>query len=113
MSTGWARGCTLCNVYYLRSIPAFCLHWSVLPYDTCSIKFHLNVANCREVDAGFQRWRSIGFSYSLSTLVRYSISGFYRAKRSVASKLLLTTNRSMYTRCRLISKSMTLDDLEG
>ena len=29
------------------------------------------------------------------------------------SKLLLTTNRNMYTRFRLVPKSMTLDDLEG
>jgi len=31
----------------------------------------------------------------------------------IGSELLLTTNRNMYTRFRLVPKSMTLDDLEG
>ena len=31
----------------------------------------------------------------------------------IGSELLLTTNRTMYTRFRLVPKSITLDDLEG
>ena len=46
-----------------------------------------------------------------------SIFGFYAAvwlKRcKTVSKLLLTTNKNVYTRFRLEPKSMTLDDLEG